>query len=159
MSGRIYTVVFGAVSVSAAQDLFEITPADDKPIEIVGLKITQVGSSDVGDAAEEMLRFSIIRGHTTGGSGGSAPTARPVKRSDGAAGFACEVNNTTIASGGTSVILDEDAFNVRVPYINWWPPGTEPEATQADTTLVVRLNSAPADAITLSGTLYVSEGG
>lgn len=157
-NGRIYSVVFGAVSVSAAQDLFELTPADDKPCEIVGIMLSQTGNSDVGDAAEECIRFSIIRGHTTGGSGGSAPTPRPAKRSDPAAGFAAEVNNTTIASAGTGVTLHEDSFNVRAGYINWFPPGCEPEATQGDTTIVVRI-PAPADAITLSGTLYVREFG
>lgn len=156
-NGRVYSVVFGAVSVSAAQDLFEITPADDKPVEIIGLSLCQTGNSDVGDAAEECLRFSIIRGFTASGSGGSAPTPRPMKRTDAAAGFASEVNNTTVANTGTSVILHEDSFNVRAGYINWWPPGTEPDASQGDTTIVVRLNSAPADAITLSGTLYVRE--
>lgn len=157
MFGRIYTVVFSAVSVSASQDFFELTPADDKPIEIVGLTLCQVGNSDVGDAAEEMLRFDIIRGHATSGSGGSAPTPRPVKRSAAAAGFTAEVNNTTIASAGTGVTLHSDSFNVRAGYINWWPVGTEPDASQGDTTIVVRLPTAPADAITLSGTIYVRE--
>ena len=72
MNGRIYSVVFSAVAVSAAQDLFEITPADDKPVEIVGIELGQ--SSDAGDAADELLQISIIRGFTTSGSGGTAPT-------------------------------------------------------------------------------------
>lgn len=154
---RTYTVVFGAVSVSAAQDLFEITPADDRPIQIAGLSLCQVGNSDVGDAAEECLRFSIIRGHTTSGSGGTAPTPVAVQTRDAAAGFTAEVNNTTIASAGTTTILHEDSFNVRAGYINWWPEDCRIEADQSNTTIVVRLNTAPADAITLSGTLYVVE--
>ena len=36
-TGRTYSVIFSAVAVSAAQDLFELSPADDKPVEIVGL--------------------------------------------------------------------------------------------------------------------------
>lgn len=159
MRGRVYTVVFAAVSVSAAQDLFEISPADDKPVELVGLCLYQVGNSDVGDAAEECLRVNVIRGHSTGGSGGTAPTPRPVKRTDPAAGFAAEVNNTTIASAGTGVTLHEGSFNVRVGDVFWWPEGCEPDAGQGDTTIVVRLPTAPADAITLSGTLYVREVG
>jgi hypothetical protein len=154
--GRIYTVVFGAVSISAAQDAFEITPADDKPVELVGITFDQTGVGDVGDAAEELLRWTVIRGHTTSGSGGSAPTPRPTQRNDAAAGFAAEVNNTTIASVGTAVTLHEGAFNVRAGMIFWWPPGCEPSAGQGDTTIVVRL-PAPADAITISGTLYVRE--
>jgi len=154
--GRIYTVSFANVSVSAAQDLVEISPADDKPVEIVGLVLAQNGVADVGDAAEELLRFSIIRGHATGGSGGSAATGRPVKRTDAAAGFAAEVNNTTVASAGTGVTVHEDAFNVRAGYINWWPEGCEIDAAQGDGTIVIRI-PAPADAITLTGTLYVRE--
>lgn len=154
---RVYTVEFENVSVSAAQDFFEVTPADDKPCVFKGLFLSQI--SDVGDAAEEILRFRIIRGHTTGGSGGTAPTPTPVKRSDTAAGFAAEVNNTTIASLGSAVNVHSDAFNIRVGYQLWWPDGCEPEVTQADTTMVVRLMAAPADAVTMSGTMYVEERG
>ena len=158
MLGRLYTVQFDNVSVSAAQDLFEITPADDKPLEIVGLFLSQTGVADVGDAAEECLPVQIIRGFTSSGSGGSAPTPAPVKRVDAAAGFTAEVNNTTLATTGTTVTIHSDNFNVRVGYQNWWPEGTEPDASQANTTIVVRLTRAPADAITLSGTLYIREG-
>lgn len=158
MAGRIYTVVFANVSVSAAQDLFEVSPADDKSVELVGIMLSQNGVADVGDAAEELLRFSIIRGHATGGSGGSAATPRPVKRTDAAAAFAAEVNNTTVASAGTGVTLHEEAFNVRAGYINWFPEGCEHDAGQGDGTIVVRI-PAPADPITLTGTLYVREFG
>jgi hypothetical protein len=154
---RTYTVQFDNVSVSAAQDLFEISPADDKPVSIVGLFLSQTGVADIGDAAEECLPVQIIRGFTSSGSGGSAPTPTPVDGVDTAAGFAAEVNNTTVATTGTTTTLHSDNFNVRVGYQNWWPEGTEPQASQANTTIVVRLTRAPADAITLSGTLYVRE--
>lgn len=153
--GRVYTVSFANVSVSAAQDLFEVSPADDKPVELIGLFLAQNGVGDVGDAAEELIRISVIRGHATSGTG-TAATAHPVKRTDPAAGFACEINNTTVASTGTPITLHEDAFNVRAGYMLWWPEGTEPDAAQGDTTIVVRI-PAPADAITLTGTLYVRE--
>jgi hypothetical protein len=160
MIGRVYTVNFENVSVSAAQDFFEISPGDDKPVELVGLFLSQAGNSDVGDAAEECLRWSIVRGHATSGSGGTAPTARPVKVQDAAAGFAAEVNNTTIASAGTGVTLHADSFNVRVGTQVWFPPGSEPDCSQGSgVIIVVRLLGAPADAITLSGTLYVREFG
>lgn len=154
MNGRIYTVVFSAVAVSAAQDLFEITPADDKPVEIVGIELGQ--SSDSGDAQDEQLQISIIRGHTTSGSGGSAPTPSPLSPADAAAGFTAEANNTTTASAGTTATLHTGCWNVRAGYINWFPEGMRPTASQANTTIVVR-QTAPADAITMSGTLYVRE--
>src|SRR5690242_16165892 len=95
---RVYTVTFQAVAITVSQDLFEITPADDKPVQFLGLFLAQ--NTDVGDAQDEILRWSVIRGFTTSGSGGSAPTPRPTKRSDAAAGFAAEVNNTTKATTG-----------------------------------------------------------
>lgn len=154
---RIYTVEFEGTAVTAQVDFFEISPADDKPIEIVGLFLSQ--SSDVGDAQDELLRYRVIRGHATSGSGGSAPTPRPLNRSDAAAGFASEVLNTTIASTGTPLNLHSDTFNVRAGLQLWLPDGCEWEASQADTTIVVRLMAAPADSLTMSGTLYVREQG
>lgn len=153
-NGRTYTVIFSAVSVSAAQDLFEISPADDRPIELVGLSLGQ--TSDVADAAEEILQISVIRGHTTSGSGGTAPTPAALNPLDAAAGFTAEVNNTTVASAGTTQTLHTDVWNVRAGYLIWWPPEARPVATQGNTTIVIR-QTAPADALTMSGTLYVRE--
>lgn len=154
---RIYTVSFSAVAVTAAVDLFELTPADDKPIEVIGLFVGQ--SSDAGDAAAELLPYSVIRGHTTSGSGGSAATARPMNRSDTAAGLAAETCNTTAASSGTTVTLHADTFHVSAGEKLWLPEGCEWGASQGDTTLVVRLMAAPADSLTMSGTIYVREQG
>ncbi len=152
---RVYSVSFEAVAVTAAQDLFEITPADDHPVILLGMTVDQ--SSDVGDAAEEMLRYKVIRGHATSGSGGSAPTPRPLDPGDAAAGFAAEVNNTTIASTGTAVDLVAGAFNIRTGLAIFWPPELCPMANQGNSTIVVRLMAAPADSLTMSGTLYVAE--
>lgn len=154
---RPYSVVFDNVSCTAAQDFFEITVADDKPVEIVGLFLSQTGVADIGDAAEELLPIKISRGFATSGSGGSAPTPAPLRPNDTAAGLTAEVNNTTVASAGTEVILHVDNFNVRAGYQVIFPPEARPTANQGNTLLTVRLTRAPADAITLSGTLIVNE--
>src|SRR3972149_10874949 len=152
---RLYSVSFENVSVSAAQDFFEITPADDKPIAIHALFLSQ--SSEAGDAAEEFLRGEIIRGHSTGGSGGTAPTPVPLDPVDTAAGFAAEMNNTTIASVGTPVILHAQSFNERSGLDLIFTPEIRPQCSQGQTTIVVRLMAAPADAVSMSGTLYIEE--
>lgn len=148
---------FTGTAVTAAVDLFELTPADDKPIEVLGMVIGQ--SSDFGDAQAEQIGFRVIRGHTTSGSGGSAPTPRPLNRGDAAAGFTAEVCNTTAASAGTTVDLWADVINMQAGYQVWLPETCEWGASQADTTLVVRLIAAPADSLTISGTLVVREWG
>lgn len=154
MQGRVYTVLFSAVAVSAAQDLFELIPADDKPIELVGMKLGQ--TSDAGDAADELLQLSIIRGFTASGTGGNAATPQPLCHADAPAGFTAEVNNTTVATTGTTGTLHTDTWNVRAGYEMWWPEGMRPTAGQGNTSIVVR-QTAPADALTMSGTLYVRE--
>lgn len=160
MNGRFYTVVFDNVTISAAQDLFELAPGDDKPIVIVGLTLDNVGGvADVGDAAEETLRLSMIRGFTVSGSGGTAPTPAPVMGADSAAGFASEVNNTTLANTGTTTTPLAFGWNIRVPLREFWPEEVCVGASQANTSLVVRLVTAPADALAVSGTLFVCERG
>ena len=152
---RVYSVEFENVSASAAQDFFEISPAADHPVVILAVYIDQY--SDVGDTQEEMLRYQIIRGHTTSGSGGSSATPRPLDPGDAAAGFSAEVNNTTIASAGTAVNLHSGAFNIRAGLALIFPPEMTPVANNGNTTIVVRLLAAPADALSMSGTLYVAE--
>jgi hypothetical protein len=151
----MYTISFEGVAVTAQVDFFEITPADDKPVAVHGILLSQ--SSDVGDAAEEMLRVEFIRGHSTGGSGGAAPTPIPLDPNDTAAGLAAETNNTTIASVGTPVVLLALAFNIRQGLEHYFPPECRPKVSQANTTLVARLMAAPADSLTISGTLFVEE--
>ena len=160
MYPRVYTVTFENVSVSASQDFFEITPADDKPVRILGWQIDNVGgTADAGDAQEEFWRLLLRRGHTTSGSGGTAPTPVPVVSTDGASGFTAEVNNTTIASVGTTKDIWVGGMNVRIPGPMFFPPELVPTVSQADTTVVLRLLSTPADAVSLSGTLWVAEMG
>lgn len=153
-TGRTYAVTFAAVAIAAAQDLFEIQPADDKPVEIIGWNIGQ--TSDAGDAQDEQLQITVVRGHSTSGSGGTSATPRPLNPNDAAAGFTAEVNNTTIASSGTGVALFASAFNVRAGSDVYLPEDVRPRAGQGDGTIVVRI-TAPADSLTTSGVLWVRE--
>lgn len=154
---RIYTVSFSATAVTVQVDLFELRPADDKPIEVIGLFLGQ--SSDFGDAQAELLAYTVIRGFTTSGSGGATPTPAPLNRSDTAAGFSAETLNTTLATTGTTATLHADTFHVAAGEKLWLPEGCEWEASQADTSIVIRIAAAPADSLTMSGTCYVREQG
>ena len=159
MGQQVYSVEFSSVTITAAgtsQDWFEITPADDRPLAVIGLFISQ--SSEVGDAAEEGLDYKVIRGHATSGSGGSSSTPALLDPRAAAAGFACEVNNTTIASTGTPIDLHSAAMNIRVGIEMWLPPEAWWRVDQAQTSLVVRMLTTVADDIEMSGTLYVMEG-
>ena len=151
---RYYTVEFEGIAVSAAQDFFELTSADDKPIEIISGVIGQY--SDMGDAEEEGLRLQIIRGHTSSGSVGSTSTPAPLDPSGAAAGFTCEINNTTIASAGSAVNLHSESFNSRIGWFYNPVPEARIGANQTSL-LVVRLLAAPGDELSMSGSLVIRE--
>ncbi len=153
--GRMYSVEFSKIAVTLDQDWFELTPADDKPIALHAVFLSQ--SSDTGDAAEEILDYQIIRGLATSGSGGGTSTPAPLNPIDTAAGFTCEVNNTTIATAGTPIETHSDSFNIRTGLQLVLTPEMRTIATQANTLLVVRLLADTADALTMSGTCYVEE--
>lgn len=149
------TARVAGVSVSAAQDFFEYQPADDKPVQFRGAEYGQ--SSDLGDAAEEVLRTAIRRGDTVSGSGGSTPSALASDTGDTAPGASVEANNTTKANT-SGVVLQSTAFNIRIAPTPWWfPDNFAPLAKQGNTTMCWELVAAPADAVTLDQTVYARE--
>lgn len=159
--GRIYTVPYQGTLTNAGGDcdLFELLPAAGKPIRLRGLKLAQF--SEVGDAAEENIRISVIRmtATVTSGSGGSAVTPVPVHGNDPAAGFAAECNNSTVATtSGTATTIEEIAWNERAtPYETWWPDGDfAPDAKNAEA-LIVRNQTTVADDLSIAITAYVEE--
>lgn len=157
---RVYAVTFAAGTIPAtnALDLFEISPADDKPVALLGLTLDNVGvAADAGDAQEELLGLTVVRGYTSSGSGGSTPTPTPLGPIDTAAGFTAETLNTTVATTGSNVTCAAFGWNVRVPCREFWPMELWPMASQAHTTILVRLAAGGGDAITANGTLYVAE--
>lgn len=155
MYGRVYTVVFSAVAVTAQQDLFEIVAAAGKPCVILGWDLSQ--SSEVGDAQEEGLALLLKSGQTTSGSGGSAPTPQPVNPTDAAAGFSAEVNNTTKASAGTISTRYSSSWNVRATPMPYMLPERMQFVIPGGVRATIELATTPADSITMSGTLWVLE--
>lgn len=152
--GRIYTAVFQAVAVTAAQDLFMLATGSTVPIKIHACFIGQ--SSDFGDAQDELLRIAIKRGMTVNGSGGSTPTAVPVVSGDSATTVTVHANDTTASNTGTIVVLDEQCFNVRAGYVYVPTPSMQPTCG-ISSKIAFNLVGAPADSLTMSGTVYFEE--
>lgn len=153
---RVYGIVFDRVAVTAVQDFFEILAAADQPFRLHSIDITQ--DSDAGDAQSEQLHCTVKRvtGAPTSGSGGSAATPRPFDQGDSAAAMTAEVNNTTQLSGGTSVTLWSEAFNVMNGF-HYMPPPEDRPVFRGQTRCVISLSAAPADSLTMSGTAVVEE--
>lgn len=149
--GRMYSISFEEVAVTAAQDLFEVVAAADSVVLLHALYLSQ--SSEEADAQAEMLPLLIHRGSTSG-SGGSTPTPAPMNLGDAAFGGTAEANNTTQSTEGT--FIHADSWNVQIPYQLIWTPEMRPVISPSGR-IIVELQAAPADSVTMNGTLYVEE--
>jgi hypothetical protein len=151
---RFYKSTFSAVSVSAPQDLFEINAASAKPCWISRCELGQY--SDAADAQDELLSLLWIQDHSTSGSGGASITPTP---SGGVGAFSgtAERNNTTQATGGSPLTIGASSWNVRGGWI--WAPDPTGWIFIPGGGRCVLAQTAPADAITMNGTIWLVEAG
>lgn len=151
--GRIYNLPLARTAVTAAVDLVEILTAASHMCCIHAIELTQ--STEVADAAEEMLQLAFKSGQTTSGSGGNTGvTPIPILIGDAAHGMTVESFNTTKASAGTIVTHKVWDWNLRVPFLYVFTPETRlwiPPSTRATLELV----SAPADSVTIGGQIVI----
>lgn len=154
MTGRMYTVQFSGVSVSAVQDLFLI----QAPTSAI-VRLHEVHITDDTSETSEQLPFSISRLPTTVtlGSGGTVPT--PAKFSSGAASAAStvHVNDTTRATtSGSASVLVRQAENMLNGF-HWVSlPESVIEASPSQA-ITVGLEGAPGSARTMSGWVRFEE--
>ena len=150
---RPYTIAFSGISVAAVQDLLALYCGAAMGVELHGLVIGQITGTTVAN-----LRLSIKRlaAAVTAGSGGSAATPQKLMRGDGAAAVTARVNDTVQASSVTTAVLHSDAFNTVNGFQFFWPPGDMPTIGLSEAA-VISLDTAPAAAMTMSGTLYFAE--
>ncbi len=154
--GRKYAINFSSVAVTAVQDLYEVLVPADAVMILHRLTVTQ--ETEEGDAQDEQLKCSISRviGAPTSGSGGGTPTPIALEEGDAAAGITAETNNDTQLTGGTKTVLHEEAWNVRAGW-DYFPPPEHRPVFSPSTRCLVELEEAPADSVTISGTMVVEE--
>lgn len=152
--GRTYTVPFTSVAVTAQQDFFEIVSGSAAATAVLELHLSQ--STEVGDAMEEGLSVLMKSGSTTTGSGGSTVTPVPLSILLSAYTGTTKANNTTKATAGTIVTHKAWNWNVRVPFDYYFPPDAR-KIIAPGARLTVELATTPADSITVSGYMVISE--
>lgn len=152
MRGRIYTVSFVSVAISAVQDLFEIRPAAEKPVILRKVVITPDS-----DETNKQLLVTIRRlpATVTSGSGGSSPTIVALNSHDAAAGFTAEANNTSRATtSGTALHINPESFPSQGGF-EYSPDEVERPVFYNGEALVIGLEENPA--ATYSGYCTVEE--
>jgi hypothetical protein len=146
----IYSVPWDPVALTAQVDLVELVNPSTHASELTGLFLNNI--TDFGDGQEEIFSLNFIRGYTTSGSGGGSVTPVALNALLGAFGGTAERTNTTLATGGSPIICLTSGWNVRdagpveIPI----PEGRVRFAPSER--LVIRIDRAPADSITVGGT-------
>jgi len=160
--GKLYVVPWTGTVTNAGgnTDLWEITPGDDQPCRIRGIRLGQI--SEVADAAEEGLQVSVhrFRATVTSGTGGSAGLPEDIYEANQAPTFASETNNTTVATtSGNDEIVDYIAWINRLSPLDIWYPDRDfaPRGIQTEA-LIVRLDTTVADDMTFAGNIWIEEG-
>ena len=149
MSWRGFTASFTEVAVTAQQDLFQIE-AQTVPARLVGLYLSQ--TSDVGDASAEGLSILIRR--VTDAVTNDITEAK-LDNGSAAANANLAVNETTeLVTGATTIHADSWVLPNN---LLWLPTPEMYIVVEVGNTVVVNLNTTPADSLTMSGTLYFQE--
>jgi hypothetical protein len=151
LTGRIYTVSFQNVTITAVQDLFTIIPGTTHVLGILALSLGQITGTTVANARIRMRRATSF----TAGSGGSTPTPAPFVSGDVAATFTAHANDTT-QSTSTFTDLVDDVWNTVNGYL-WVPPvPSRPIILPTSSGLVVSLDTA-LSSLVCNGSITVEE--
>ncbi len=149
--GRMYTLSFTDVAVTAAQDFFQIE-AVTNPIIIHAIYLSQ--NSDVGDANAENLTVRIRR---VTDALANVTAEVNLTKGDAASLADLNINDTTPLTTGAETIHSE-CWNIAIPFI-WMPPPELRVVVPVSGSPVVTVNlvSAPTDSLTMSGVVYFEE--
>ena len=155
--GRLHKASFAPTAQTVAVDAFELLAPTDSILRIHSFRIWQ--TTELGDAAEEVLTVTETRGigTVTSGSGGATPDIHPVDDGDAAFGGTIEARNTTqLAAGtGTLEILDRRGWNIRVPLEVIFTPEERPVIGPGEYYAIGV--SAPADSVTWGASITFEE--
>lgn len=151
--GQVYSVRFEQVSVSVAQALFTIGAPANVRLRLREVRVGQ--TSDVGDAASEILSVRLIRNATAlATEGGHVVVPQNLQPWARASVATVKANVTAFATAGGKCLL-ADTMNIAA---GWWyyPPDCE-KIWIADSGNLQICISAPADALTMNGTAIFEE--
>jgi hypothetical protein len=150
--GRRYTAALDALSVSAVCELFNVIAPADAVVAIHEVSITQ----DAGETSEQ-LPVRIFRTATDQSAKGSANTPSPLEVGDAAFGGTVRTNVLTAETFATeTTMLFCQSQNVLNGWHWLWTPETRPILSPSGK-LCVKLDAAPAAALTFSGYVIFEE--
>lgn len=156
LQGRLYTTGFQGVSVTAVQDLINVIAGSSKIFGVHSVNIGQITQTTVGNLR---LRLRYLPVTVSNGTGGGAGVVKPYVPGDVAATVTSRINDasTQATSSGTAVDLWDDVFNPINGFL-WVPPVPgRPYIIGLSGAFIVSLDTAPASAMTVSGSVTLEE--
>ena len=152
--GRIIIFDTGYQTVTTAQDLLEIQFATTQAAIVHRAKIMQSSDETAAEAEELQVNLKRASGHTSGANGGTASEVLLTGLS--ASGVLIkERNNTQQASGGTIEVIEPGVFNVLAGEWEYTPIPELRLPIGPNQAVILSLDEAPADALTLRAILIV----
>lgn len=154
VSGRLYTVSFSNVTLSAVQDLFLLIAGSGKGLGLHSIELGQITGVTV---ANLRLRIRMHPVTVTNGSGGTAPTPQKTNNNDAAATFTARANDTTqSSSSGTTADMVATVVNTINGFV-WYPPVPgRPLVCPVSGAIAISLDTAPSSLV-FNGSVTVEE--
>lgn len=154
MAGRMYSVNFSDVAVSAAQDLINITATANMAFKVHRIELGQ-RSLTAWEAKPVQLRRNPAT--LTAGAGGTVVTPRPLTNGDAAATVTARANDTTSqTTSGTQAILLARDWEFLNGFLVVYTPDERPVIAPSQG-LALTLTTAPSGSMTCSGSIIIEE--
>jgi hypothetical protein len=154
MTGRMYSINFADVSVSATQDLINITATAGMAFKIHRIELGQRTLTAWESKPVKLIRLPVT---VTAGSGGTTVTPRPMNNGDAAATVTAHANDTTAATtSGTATTLMARDWEFLNGFLVVFTPDERPVIAPSQT-VALNLPTAPSGATLASGTILIEE--
>lgn len=151
---RLYSVAFKDVSISAAQDLINLTATAGMAFKVHAVEL---GQRTLATWEAKNVRMTRNPATVTTGSGGAAATPRALNPSDVAATVTARTNDTT---GQTTSGTATDILAREWEFLNgffWLPAPEQRPIIRPSEGLVLRIDTAPSAAMLASGYILFEE--
>ena len=154
MTGRMYSITFLDVSVSATQDLINITATAGMAFKIHRIELGQRTLTAWESKPVRLLRMPVT---VTAGSGGAAVTPAKMNSGDAAATVTARANDTTAmtTSGSSSILMARD-WEFLNGFLVVFTPDERPVIAVSQG-VALNLPTAPSGATLASGTILIEE--
>lgn len=158
MYGRLFTVDFNDVTVSAIQDLLTIKAGATQPIIVHSVQFSQ---KTLTSWEGKNIRFRYTPNTVTLGTGGTTPTPRGTDAGGMAAASSATIHANDVTTFATSSGTITDLWSEEWAFLNgflWVPADPRGRILIKPTdALAIHLDTAPSSAMVASGSVQYEE--